>query len=454
MARLRIEKVVPGGSGLGREDGRVWLVPYTAPGDVIEARAVREHATYVEGACVAVLEPGPDRVDPRCPLFGRCGGCQLQHLSRDAQVEARRAILLGSLRRFARIEGLEPEVVTGADWEYRGRVEFHVAASRLGFFEPGSHDLVPVDDCPIAAPEIRRLIPDLQRVVAEARVTGPANLEAVAGTDREVVLVGDGPPGWFSPALPFLLEGLPGVAGVLLHTRGRYWLPMGRTTVPWTMPGPEGGDLRVDLDPRGFSQANVGLNPRLVETVVRLAAPGPGEEVLELYAGAGNFTLPLLAAGRGGEPARITAVESNREALQVLERAAATHGLVSDTVLTCVPGRADSVLRRLVDARRRFDRVVADPPRVGIGPATRLLPRLGPFQMVLVSCEPATLARDVAWLVEAGYAPDALAFVDMFPQTAHVEAVLRLVADPQGGSQERDRVRPRDPRSCRWAGSA
>ncbi len=427
MSRLHIEKVVHGGTGLGREGGRVWLVPYTAPGDVIEARAVREHATFVEGACVAVLEPGPDRVEPRCPLFGRCGGCHLQHLSHDAQVEARRGILLESLRRFARIEGLEPEVVTGADWDYRGRVEFHVGASRLGFFEPGSHDLVPVDDCPIAAPEIRGLIPDLQRAVAEARVTGPANLEAVAGTDREVVLVGDGPPGWFTPSLPERLRALPGVAGILLHTRGRYWLPMGRTTVPWTMPGPDGREMRVDLDPRGFSQANVGLNPRLVETVVRLAAPGPGEEVLELYAGAGNFTLPLLAAGQRAGGVHVTAVEANRAALQALDRAAG--GLAAEPgSLTCLPGNTEVVVRRLLDGRRRYDLVVADPPRAGIGPAARLLPRLGPLRIVLVSCEPSTLARDVGVLVEAGYRPDALVLVDMFPQTAHVEAVMRLVA--------------------------
>lgn len=432
-ARLRIEKVVHGGAGLARDHGRVWLVPYTAPGDVIEARAVREHATFVEAACVEVLEPGPDRVEPRCPLFGRCGGCHLQHLSRDAQVEARRGILLESLRRFAGIEGLEPEVVTGADWEYRGRVEFHVGASRIGFFEPGSHDLVPVADCPIAAPEIRRLIPGLQEAVVEARVTGPANLEAVAGADGEVVLVGDGPPGWFPPALPRLLLGLPGVAGVVLHTRGRSWLPMGRTTVPWVVPALDGRDLRVDLDPRGFSQANRGLNQRLVETVVRLAAPGPGEEVLELYAGAGNFTLPLLAASRGGEPVRVTAVEAGRPALETLKQAVVACGPAPEGgpgPLTCLPGRTEVVLRRLLDERRRYDLVVADPPRAGMDRAVRLLPRLGPSRVVLVSCEPATLARDVAWLVEAGYRPDALTFVDMFPQTAHVEAVLRLVADP------------------------
>lgn len=427
VSRLRIEKVVHGGAGLGREEGRVWLVPYTAPGDLVEARPVREHATYVEGTCVEVVEPGPDRVQPRCPWFGRCGGCHLQHLSREAQVQARRGILLESLRRFGRVEGLDPEVVTGEDWEYRGRVEFHVGACRLGFFERGSHDLVPVEDCPIAVPEIRRLIPDLGQAVAEAGVCGPANLEVVVGADGAAVVVGDGPPGWFPPTLPERLTALRGVSGILLHTRGRYWLPMGRTTVGWDVPGPQGRDVRVDLDPRGFSQANVGLNPRLIETVLRLAAPRPGEEVLELYAGAGNFTLPLLAAG--APEIRVTAIEASRTALAALEQAWAGAGATPGG-LTTIPGKTETVVRRLLDGRRRYDLVLADPPRGGVGEAVRHLPRFGPTRIVLVSCEPTTLARDTAALVAAGYRPDALVLVDMFPQTAHEEAVLRLVADP------------------------
>ncbi len=432
VERLRIEKVVHGGAGLARARGQVWLVPYTAPGDLVEARAVRQHATWVEGTLVEVLEPGPGRVDPRCPVFGRCGGCHLQHLSREAQVAARRGILVESLRRLGHCDVPEPEVVTGGEWEYRGRMEFHIAASRLGFFAPQSHDLVPVEDCPIAVPAIRRLIPALAQAVAEARVIGPANIEAVAGQDGEVILVGDGPPGWFTPALPTLLMELPGVAGILLHTRGRYWLPMGRTTVGWVVPGPDGEDLRVDLDPRGFSQANVGLNPRLVETVMRLTSLRAGAQVLELYAGAGNFTLPMLAGARAlVPPPRITAVESSREALRALEAAAKRNGLVEpagEPGLECVRGRAEAVLRRFLDARRRFDGILADPPRVGIGEATRLLRRLGPLEVVIVSCEPSSLARDASVLTEAGLRPNALVFVDMFPQTAHVEAVLRLVA--------------------------
>lgn len=429
VGRLRIEKVVHGGFGLGREEGRVWLVPYTAPGDLIEAEPVQRHATYIEGVCKEVVEAGPDRVEPRCPLFGRCGGCHLQHLSSKAQVAARREILLESARRLGRIEGLEPKVICGKEWEYRARLEFHVGASRIGFFARNSHDLVPVEDCPIALPAIRRLIPDLSLAIAEAKVTGPANIEVVVGADHEVVFVCDGPPGWFTPALPSLLMSLPGVQGILLHTRGRHWISMGRTEVTWVVPGPGGRKLCADLDPRGFTQANIHLNACLVEEVLNLADVRAAEEVLELYAGAGNFTLPLLALDQ--RPS-VTAVEVQRLALAALERAARAYR-VNHMRLTTLPGKTEAMLRRLLEQHKRYDLVLADPPRAGIGQATRLLPRFGPLRIVLVSCEPTTLARDTAVLIEAGYRPATLVLVDMFPQTAHVEAVLRLVVEPVSG---------------------
>jgi len=420
MERLRIEKVVHGGFGLARREGRVWLIPWTAPADLVEARAVREHRTWVEAECVSVLEPGPDRVSPRCPWYRKCGGCHLQHLAPEAQVRARTDILIESLRRVAGLSGLSPQVVTGNPWEYRSRVEFHVAASDIGFFARGTHDLVPIEDCWIAVPEIRRLIPELRRTIAEAQVPGPASIEAVVGIDRAVVLVCDGPPGWFTPRLPGLLMALPGVVGVWLHARARHWLSFGRASLRFGT-SPDGPC--VDLDPRGFSQANIGLNPQLVEIATRWVGANHSS-ILELYAGAGNFTLPLL---RRDPNASLTAVESNRDALNALERAGRD---LAPGRLTCIAADAEVGVRRLLEQRRRFDCILADPPRAGIGKTARLIPRFGATRIVLVSCEPMTLARDAGVLREAGYRVGSLALVDMFPQTAHVEAVLRMEADP------------------------
>lgn len=422
MEVLEIEKIVHGGFGLARAHGRVWLVPWTAPGDIVEASAVRQRGTYVEGQPVRVIKAGPGRIEPRCPVFGQCGGCHLQHLTQEVQIEARRSILLESLRRFAGIEGVEPQIISGNPWEYRCRLEFHVAAARIGFFARATHDLVPVDDCLIAASEIRALIPQLASVIAEAKVNGPANIEAVVGADQSVVIAGDGPPGWYPPVLPEALLRLTGVCGAMLHTRGRHWLSLGRHLVKWAIRA-SGCDFLVDLDPRSFCQANAALNSRLVEVVVSLAAPWAGSRILELYAGAGNFTLPLLAAAQRHSPAaHVTVVESHSPALESLRRAAKDF----QGLLTCVVGRVESVLKRMHEARERFDVVIADPPRPGIGQAVKLVARLGALRIVLVSCEPTTLARDLVDLLQAGYQAQALYLVDMFPQTAHVEAVVLL----------------------------
>ncbi len=412
-----IERLVHRGAGLGRVEGRVCLVPGTAPGDLVRVQTVRERPALIEAVVVDILEPGPDRVAPRCPVFGRCGGCQWQHLDAARQPTLKASILVDTVRRLGRIDLPPPRIVLGAPWAWRGRIELHVSpAGEMGFFAAGSHDIVAHTDCAIALPALSALITPLREAVAAGPPSGSATVEPVAGADGSIVVVVRGPERGLS-ALADRIASISGVSGVIAGMTGRSgtrWTIIGQARIPWTVPGPN-GPLTLHLDPRGFSQANPGLNPLLISTVIAGLGAQPGASVLELYAGAGNLTVPLVAEGLD-----VTAVEVNAPALA--EGRAAVEALGRKARF--LSGRVEDVVSSL--AKTRFDAVVADPPRTGLGPVAPAIASLAAPRLVLVSCEPATLARDLRVLVDAGYQVREAVLVDMFPQTWHIESVVVL----------------------------
>ncbi len=423
--QIRIDKLANGGFGLGRgPDGRVWLVPFAAPGDLLEVAVARDRGRHVEGDVTAVLEPGPGRVEPRCPVYQRCGGCQLQHVSHAAQVEAKAGVIAEAFHRIARLEAPAPEVVSDAPWGWRARIDLHAMHGRLGFFARGTRSLVEPDACPIARPALSALIPILRRAVRDAG-PGQFDVEAVESADGAVVLVARCRPAeanWLADRL----SEVPGVAGVDAGS-GHARQVRGNVRVRWPTLGPSGAPATVEQDARGFTQANAGLNPRLVATVVDLAAPAPGRRLLELYAGAGNLTVPMAAGG-----ADVTAVEVDVGALA--DAAATTGGRVRT-----MAGDVGAVAARLAGSGERFDLVVADPPRTGFGPGiaagiARLAAGADP-RVVICSCDPATLARDTAAITAESATlgtrrrVQRVVVVDMFPQTWHVETVVLLARE-------------------------
>ena len=414
---VSIEKLVHGGSGLGRVDGRVWLVPFTAPGDVVEARPIREKPGLVEGELVRVVEPGAGRVKPRCAVFGRCGGCQVQHLAYDRQVAVKSEVLVETLQRLGKIEPPAPEVVTGEPWGYRARVELHGERGHVGFFARASHDVVEVDGCPIARPEVSRLLRVVRETAMDVRVAHNCDLELVWDGGHGVVAVIRADEG--ADRLADRLARLPAFSGVVSGrlTGPARWRVLRSTHISWKTRGVAGSKARIVADARGFSQANAALNAGLAGAVADLARCAAGQRVLELYAGAGNLTVPLLASG-----ADVTAVEVNPAASADARTNAKANKLPEPTIVAAPSAQA---VEDFAAAGVRFDVVVADPPRTGLEPGLDLA-RLSPARIVLVSCEPAALARDVKKLVAAGYRLDRLVLVDMFPQTAHIESVALL----------------------------
>jgi 23S rRNA (uracil1939-C5)-methyltransferase len=379
---LRIEKLVYGGDGLARSDAGVVLTPFVLPGELVHADVARAKNDLLRAAVVEIAEPAPGRVAPPCPYFSRCGGCQYQHATYEFQVETKRSILREVLRRTGKIE-FEGDIpaVTGEPWGYRNRTQLHVEKGEIGYYEAGSHRLCAIERCPISSPKLNEAIATLSRDLPRYPHFG-ARLELFTNeTDIQV----------------HLLDPVPYTARTLFDSLG----PTGAI---------EYGEFRVSRN--SFFQVNRFLGEKLVETVLGNAT---GETALDLYAGVGLFSLAL--ARRFGS---VTAVESGVSAHRDLEFNASRAGLKIDA-------RRANAEDYLASLDRAPDWMVLDPPRSGLGrPIVNELLRLKAREVVIVSCDPSTLARDLRPLLDGGYKIESITLVDLFPQTYHLETVTRL----------------------------
>jgi 23S rRNA (uracil1939-C5)-methyltransferase len=393
---VSVEKWIYGGDGLARIDGRVVLVPYVLPGEVARVAVDGRDSDLWRGTLESVIVPSTERVEPPCPYFGRCGGCQYQHAPYPFQVEQKRAIVREVMRRVGKFDAPEViDAVTGPEWEYRNRVQFHVVNGEIGYLEAGSHRLCPVDRCPVASPRVNEALIVLREMIRDRRWPRFARAVEVFTNETEIqinVLETEQPVA--RSFFEWCAERLPGARARVLEY-------------------PVAGDtFRVGY--RSFFQ----VNRFLVERLVDLALQGAeGSAALDLYAGVGLFSLPLARRF-----SKVTAIEASASAVADLEFNAARAGVTA--ALTAVRGPVETVLPR---ATETSDFVLADPPRAGLGKTVvRELLRLAPARLTIVACDAATLARDLAQLRAGGYAVDSLTVVDLFPQTAHIETVARL----------------------------
>ena len=387
-----MEKLVYGGDALARLDGRVTLAPFALPGERIRAAAEREKPGLIHARTLAVLDPAPQRVAPRCPYFGRCGGCHYQHAGYEFQLEAKRAILAEELRRVGKIEPPEEIAVVAADpWGYRNRAQLHIEKGRVGYREARSHKLCAIDSCPIASPKINQTIGALAGMLRDSRWPRFLRSLEIFTDERQVQL------------------------SVLETER-----PVARRFFDWcaeTIPGLVAGALdyqdRFRVSRNAFFQVNRYLADKLVE--IALEGVG-GETALDVYAGVGLFSLDLARRFR-----QAAAVESGAAEAGDLAFNAERAGLAN---LRVERRTAEAYLDAL---ERAPDFVLLDPPRAGLGKAVvQRLIDLRPPAVTIVACDPATLARDLAALLGAGYRIEKMTLVDLFPQTYHLETVVRL----------------------------
>jgi len=393
---VTVEKLVYGGEGLSRVDGRVVFTRLVLPQERVLVEVEHERPGMVWARPVEILAPAPERVPAPCPYFGRCGGCHYQHATYDYQLAAKRSILAEALRRIGKIDAPDDiAIVAGEPWEYRNRAQFHLNGTDIGYLEAGSHKLCPVEACPISSPRINRTLARLRTMVRDRRWPRFVRSIEVFTNESEVLLhVVETDRPVAQRFFDWCAEEIPGYAPVALDYPAAARL------------------YRVSR--ASFFQVNRCLVDRLVEVALDGAGGGRAADV---YAGVGLFSIPLAA--HFGE---VVAVESGSSTVRDLrfnvERAAAN--------VSVVQGSAEDYLLGLSSAP---DFVLLDPPRAGMG--KRVVERLAdlkPGRITIVACDPTTLARDLAGLLAAGYALEKLTLVDLFPQTYHIETVAALRA--------------------------
>jgi 23S rRNA (uracil1939-C5)-methyltransferase len=404
VIQVTIARISAGGDGVGRlENGMVVFVPRTAPGDRVAIELVEQRRRYARGHVVQLVSAGPDRVEPECPHYAadRCGGCQLQHLALDVQHAAKRAIVGDALRRIGRRDLPDPDLVAApAAWRYRTKITLTAAGARVGLHRyDGPTAIFALGDCRITREPLMQLWGDL----SGRRALLPADLEdVVLREDREGglhVIVGGGAEPWSAEPL----------AQAVARPDVSYW---------WR---PRGGAARVVAGQHSafpalaFEQVNPALGQRIRQEAVDLLGDLAGRTVWDLYGGVGD-TAALLAE-RG---ASVHSVDQDRSAIEWARQ----RGLPREQV-RLVAGLVEESLHRLPAP----DAVIANPPRAGLSaPVCRALGAWGTARpdarLAYVSCDPATLARDLGRLDV--FAVRAVRAYDLFPQTSHVETVALL----------------------------
>jgi len=407
-----------GPHAVARLDGKVLFVRGAAPDELVEVRIRESRDRFAFADVVAVLRPSPARRPTPCPYLPRCGGCPWQHLDYAAQLAAKSAVVREQLRRIARLEAAPIDAVLPSPRQlgYRRRIKLRVDGGAVGLLAAASHSVVPIDHCLLAEPSVNAAIPAAAALVsALTSQLRRIELNAIAAQSARVVVAAEveGP---FAEAdaarIETWLAEFPNVSGMALRGRGwrRSW-----GAIRTKLEGEDGPELTVRAP--GFTQVNPLGNRALVATVVTAVDPRPGLRVLDLYAGAGNFSLPLRRRG-----AVVTSVEEDREAAADARSSAAGE---SGPSMRVIAERAERVVARLADGAEQFDAVVLDPPRAGAAGCMPALLRLRPQRIVYVSCDPATLARDLRALSPA-YRVERVQPIDLFPHTYHIETVVSL----------------------------
>ncbi|MGR0482333.1 MAG: class I SAM-dependent RNA methyltransferase [Candidatus Electronema sp. V4] len=423
---VRIEKIIAGGSGLARTAaGQVILSGFALPGELTELREVRRKSGHIEAELAQVLEPSAERVPPRCPLYGDCGGCDLQHGSYAEQLRIKQAIVAETMQRAhvpLPADGVEDVLPSPQQWGYRHRLRLKISPDgQLGFFKKRSNEFVAVNCCLTAAAGINAAVAEL------------ASSRCLRGRADEAELLQSPADGQITLVLPLRekqqlsaeslrqitacasiahIGGNAGKAFQPLYSRDKSAPLAQEITLPKL-----GKSCVLSWSGGCFSQVNPGQNARLTALALDIAGDVRGRSVLDLYCGMGNFSVPLALAG-----AAVTGIEGSPESVRWAQRNAETAGVVARFSAADV---SDS-LRRLVKKQQQTDIILLDPPRAGIGPAAALLPELHAERIVYISCDPATLARDLRSLCGSGYALRRLIPVDMFPQTHHIETAALL----------------------------
>jgi len=414
--QIEIESLSFGGSGIAKEDGKVFFVRGGLPKDVLEINIIKDKGKYAEAVIAKIIEPSPDRIKPACPVFDLCGGCQLQNLNYPAQLREKEHMLKETLGRLGGLHDvpIEPIVSSPNEFGFRNKVTlsawFYKGHWHLGYNQKGSTRKVPIESCPISTDIVDKTIKRVSQVlVSLGDPHFPLDKIHISsnGVKSQITLVpvhnrkGD------------TLKTLHRHLKRHLETENVSIAGIGETGFEFTIL-----DNKFMTTPSAFTQVNSSVNEFLINTVLKWAELTEETTVLDLYSGIGNFSIPLAR-----ESKEVLGVEISKNSVKL-----ANKNLELNSVKNIVFQNASSedAITILNDQEEEFDLVVLDPPREGAKKIIDGMVKLNPEKIIYISCDPATLARDLKKLNELGYKVQKVRAFDMFPQTYHIETVTLL----------------------------
>lgn len=412
------------GRGVARLEGKAIFVAGALPGERVTFRYTSRHRNYDEAKVEQILEASPHRVEPRCPHFGSCGGCALQHLAAGQQIEAKQRVLAENFERIGKVEpGRWLPALSDKPWGYRrkGRLSVKWVAKKdkvlVGFREDNPRFVADLSVCHTLLPDVGLHIDALSELIGSMQAKAQiAQIEIAAGDDA-VVLV-------FRNLVELCVDDLERLKAFgQSHGLGIMLQPKGPDSVVPLWPDRidlyfriDAADLDLAFKPLDFVQVNAGMNQRMIALALELLQPQPGDSVLDLFCGLGNFTLPVAR-----QVASVAGVEGDQALVNRAAENATRNGIDNARFHA-----ADLFLDQSTApwSATRYDKLLLDPPRSGAAQVLEYLPRKGTDRIVYVSCHPGSLARDAGILVSKhGFRLREAGVMDMFPHTAHVESI-------------------------------
>jgi 23S rRNA (uracil1939-C5)-methyltransferase len=415
-----IQSIAFGGEGILRHQGFVIFIPFTVPGDQILCRVVEVKKSFAKGELLRIQEPSSQRVNPLCPYFGTCGGCQLQHMSYQEQLHYKLHAVLDALKRIGHVSLPKFDIVPAhMQWSYRRHVTLHLRPKQTGFqagyIAVDNRSLVVVQTCPIFNEKEDPVLSELQEWVAQlSNPLGKEGKALVLKTSQNKYIISFDLPCLDTKSKQFIEARLPQspcFEGVLVTTSDQEF-SFGKLQTEYKLEG-----LTFQFTPQTFIQNHPEQSANIYRHLCRLTQPLRAKKILDLYCGFGIST--LLLAQQGHE---VLGIEYNDKSISLALQNTLLNDIKRASFKT---GAVEKWLSRL--EHQKFDLILLNPPRTGLSPQVlKSIAQMHPEEMIYISCMPTTLARDLAYLNQEGYTVEEGTVYDMFPQTGHVETLVYL----------------------------